>query len=66
MNHCGAEDGSRTQGRRSVVASDTKGIGRYWVQPFGIHDKARNMTADGDTEGAQPGGCSTHRSKHRV
>ena len=56
MDHCGAGDGSRTQGGRSVLARATERKRRDWDQPFGILNKKKKKSLDGDTEGERSGG----------
>ena len=56
VDHCGAGDGRRTQGRRSVLARPTERKKEYWDQPFGIGNKKKNHSLDGDTERERPGG----------
>jgi hypothetical protein len=55
VDHCGAGDGRRMLGGRSVLARVTKRKRRYWDQPFGIRHKQKK-SLDGDMAGEWPGG----------
>ena len=50
VDHCGAGDGSRTQGGRSVLARATERKRRNWEQPLGRRNKKKKKRLDGDTE----------------
>jgi len=50
VDHCGAGDGSQTQGGRGVLARATERNGGYWDQQFGIRNKKMKKSLDGDTE----------------
>jgi hypothetical protein len=56
VDHCATGDGSRMQGRRSVLARATERERRYWDQPFGKRKKKKKKSLDSDTERKRPGG----------
>jgi len=56
VDHCGAGDGSRTQGGCSVLARATEGKRRDWDQPSGIRNQKMKNSLDRDTEGEWLGG----------
>jgi len=56
VDDCGAEDRSQTQGRCSVLARATERKTRDCEQPFGIQNKKKKKSLDGDTEGEWSGG----------
>ena len=57
MDHCGGGDGSQMQGGHSVLARATERKRRYWDPPFGIRNKNKKKTLDGDTARERLGGC---------
>jgi hypothetical protein len=51
VDHCCAGDESQTQGGRSELARASERKRRDWDQPFGIRNKKKKKSLDGDMEG---------------